>query len=110
MKIVTDATHPPGMCLASRDADGPFFDTGLYARHVDPYIYISCHFVKERAKDLGMVESEEVDALRERFEAQAEEIARLKRFVEAHQVFEAAVDGLREDEVQIEPAAFAGIE
>jgi hypothetical protein len=92
MRIVETATKAPGMCLASRDTDGPFFDTGLFARHRDPYMYISCKWVEEAAQELGMVPASEVEALKEQLESYAAKIENLERFVEAHRSLEAAAE------------------
>ena len=78
------------MCLASRDTDGPFFDTGLYARHRDPYMYIGTRWVEEAAQELGMVPAAEVEKLRDQLESYAAKIENLERFVEAHSALEEA--------------------
>lgn len=87
-KLVDQATNSPGKCLVSRDTEGPFIDTGCYAMHHNPYLYLSVRWVKEIARDLlGMVPAEEVEgqlnAMREAVEEQNQRIAELTRFEEA---------------------------
>lgn len=101
MRIVDTATKPPAMCLASRDTDGPFFDTGLYARHRDPYMYISTRWVEEAAQELGMVPAAEVEGLRDQIDSYAAKIENLERFVEAHRTLEEAAESV----VPVEVAA-----
>lgn len=88
MKIVEKAARPPGYCLASRDTEGPFIDTGLYARHRDPYIYLSVRWIEEQAQELGMVSAELVEALKVRLLEMEAEIGRLTQFIEAQKSFE----------------------
>lgn len=98
-RIVTEATKAPGQCLASRDAEGPFIDTGLYAAHHNPYIYLSVPWLEQTAKDvLGMVPAKEVQeryaALEAEIKAYAEKLADLQRFEEAAVEYEAAKERL----------------
>jgi hypothetical protein len=88
MKIVDTAVRPPGMCLVSRDTDGPFFDTGVYARHHDPYMYIGTRWVEEAAQELGMVRQAEVDAMREQLANMETELSELRAFMEVQGEFE----------------------
>lgn len=106
MKIVEEAVRPPGMCLASRDTEGPFIDTGLRAAHRDPYIYLSCRWIEEAAKELGMVPKAEVDERFAKLEAEqeeyAEQLASLKRLADAATEFSEATEAVAEQSVEEE--------
>lgn len=88
VRLVDEAKNRPGKCLASRDTEGPFIDTGCWAREHDPYVYLSVRWVEEVATDLlGMVPAKEIQ---ERFAGletlvveQSEKLAALERFEEA---------------------------
>jgi hypothetical protein len=111
LKIVEEAVRPPGMCLASRDTEGPFIDTGLRAAHRDPYIYLSCRWIEEAARELGMVPKAEVDARFAKLEAEheeyAEKLAALQRLADAATEFSEATEAVAgqsvEEEVQLPP-------
>jgi hypothetical protein len=51
-KLVAEAKNRPGRCLASRDTEGPFVDTGCWTREHDPYLYLSVRWIKEVGKSL----------------------------------------------------------
>lgn len=51
-KLVDQAKNRPGRCLASRDVEGPFIDTGCWTREHDPYLYISVRWLKEVGRNL----------------------------------------------------------
>jgi hypothetical protein len=110
-KLVDEAKKRPGKCLASRDVEGPFIDTGSWAREHDPYIYLSVRWVEEVAKDLlGMVPAKEVDerfaSLEGQLKEQAEKLAALERFEEAALEYEdarAAVAFVEVEPIPIEP-------
>ena len=95
MRIVNKGDEPlnfPGVCVFTRDAEGPFLDTDTYlnAREldgVDPYAYIHVTKVKDMGRAVGMVEGEKVEAL----EAELEE---LRAEVEANAAKAAAWDAL----------------
>ena len=70
------------MCLASRDTEGPFIDTELRAAYRDPHIYLSCRWIEEAAKELGMVSKVEVDERYARIEAELEAQGRHLRELE----------------------------
>lgn len=109
MKIVQEAVRPPGMCLASRDTEGPFIDTGLRAAHRDPYIYLSVRWVEECARELGMVPKVEVDARFAKLEAEqeeyAEQLAGLKRLADAATEFSEATEAVAEHSLEEEGQA-----
>jgi hypothetical protein len=100
MKIVDEAVRPPAMCLASRDTEGPFIDTGLRSGMVDPHIYISCRWIEEAARELGMVPKVEVDARFAKLEAEHEEYAAklsaLQRLADASAEFSEATEAVVE--------------
>lgn len=99
-RIVQRATMPPAKCVISGDIDGPFIDTGVRCDQVAPYIYLHVPVVEWLARELcEMVPKAEVDAIREAFEGQTERIAELEKFVEAHQAFSTAVEGLEAEPV-----------
>lgn len=106
MKIVQEAVRPPAMCLASRDTEGPFIDTGLRAAHRDPYIYLSVRWIEECARELGMVPKAEVDARFAKLEAEQEEyveqLAALKRLADAATEFSEATTAVVEQSVEEE--------
>lgn len=108
MKIVEEAVRPPGMCLASRDTEGPFIDTGLRAAHRDPYIYLSVRWIEECARELGMVPKVEVDARFAKLEAEheeyAEKLAALQRLADAATEFSEATEAVAEQSVEEEVA------
>jgi len=94
-RIVEEASKAPGKCLASRDAEGPFIDTGLYAAHRNPYIYLSVPWFEQTAKELlGMVPAKEVEGRFAELEAQVEDLTEkltdLQRFEDAVAEYEAA--------------------
>jgi hypothetical protein len=87
-KLVDQAKRRPGKCLASRDTEGPFIDTGCWTREHDPYLYLSVRWVEEQARDLlGMVPAKEVEerfaGLELELREQAEKLKALERFEEA---------------------------
>jgi hypothetical protein len=87
-KLVDEAKRRPGKCLVSRDIEGPFIDTGCWAREHDPYLYLSVRWVEEVAADLlGMVPAKEVEerfaGLEALLKEQGEKLAALERFEEA---------------------------
>lgn len=87
-KLVDEAKRRPGKCLVSRDIEGPFIDTGCWAREHDPYLYLSVRWVEEVATDLlGMVPAKEVEerfaGLEAQLKEQSEKLAALERFEEA---------------------------
>lgn len=94
-KLVNEAKRRPGKCLASRDTEGPFIDTGCWTREHDPYLYLSVRWVEEVAKDLlGMVPEKEVEerfaGLEAQLKEQGEKLAALERFEEAVAEYEEA--------------------
>lgn len=113
MKIVQEAVRPPGMCLASRDTEGPFIDTGLRAAHRDPYIYLSVRWIEEAARELGMVPKVEVDARFAKLEAEheeyAEQLAALKRLADAATEFSEATEAVAEQSVEEESPQMNGL-
>ena len=61
----------PGVCVFTGTSDGDLIDTGFWLNAkdldgVDPYGYVSVGFVKNMAKEIGMVDGAEVERLRER--------------------------------------------
>ncbi len=86
--LVDDAKKRPGKCLVSRDIEGPFIDTGCWAREHDPYLYLSVRWVEEQAVNLlGMVPAKEVEerfaGLEAQLKEQGEKLAALECFEEA---------------------------
>lgn len=107
--LVDQASKPPGKCLVSLDTEGPFVDTGMYAMHHNPYLYLSVRWVKEVAQNLlGMVPAEEVEArlaeLGAQIAEQAEKLALLEHFAKAAAEFEIAREAVGAGEVAAEPA------
>ncbi len=94
-KLVDNADRRPGRCLASRDTEGPFIDTGCWTREHDPYLYLSVRWVEENARNLlGMVSAKEVDERYGKLEAllseQAERLEALAEFETAAVEYEEA--------------------
>jgi hypothetical protein len=107
-KIVEEANRRPGKCLASRDTEGPFIDTGCWTREHDPYLYLSVRWFEETARDLlGMVSAQEVEerfaTVEAQLKEQAERIAELQRFEEAAAEYEEARQAV--SFVEVEPVA-----
>lgn len=102
MRIVEKAVKPPGMCLLSRDTEGPFFDPGLYARHRDPYMYVSVRWVEDRARELGMVPGREIEELeselRNMLAGYVAKVEQLEKFVEAHETLVESAASLADGE------------
>lgn len=110
--IVDQATNPPGKCLVSRDETGPFIDTGCYAMHHNPYLYLSVRWVKEVAQNLlGMVPAEQVQErfgdLEAQIAEQAEQLALLEHFAEVAADYEEARQGVSPDLATVEADAEA---
>lgn len=83
-RIVEQAEMPPGQCLFSQDAEGPWIDTGLYAPWVKPYGYLGVRYVEELARDLlGMVPGKQVRDLEAQLEAIRERLAEVQEFIDA---------------------------
>lgn len=60
-KKVGEATRPPGKCIASRDIEGPFIDTGNQITERGQ-VYISCRWLGEAAEEfLDMVPRSELE-------------------------------------------------
>jgi hypothetical protein len=94
-KLVDNADRRPGRCLASRDLEGPFIDTGCWSREHDPYVYLSVRWVEEVATNLlGMVSEKEVNerfaGLEAQLKEQGEKLAALAEFEAAAVEYEAA--------------------
>jgi hypothetical protein len=86
-KVVDQAAKPPGKCIASRDIEGPFIDTGNNITERGR-VYLSCRWVKEAAAEFcDMVPLEEVEerfaTLEDQVKEQAKKLASLERFEEA---------------------------
>lgn len=98
-QIVEQAKHRPGKCLVSRDTEGPFVDTGCWAREHDPYLYLSVRWVEEvGTKLLGMVSHEkymaEFEELKALVKEQEERLAALTRFEDAVAEFSEAKEAV----------------
>jgi hypothetical protein len=98
-KLVDEAKRRPGKCLVSRDIEGPFIDTGCWAREHDPYLYLSVRWVEEVAKDLlGMVPAKEVEerfaGLETQLTEQGKKLAALERFESAVAEYEEAKEAV----------------
>jgi len=79
----------PGVCIFTRDSDGPFLDTGCYlnARDLDgadPYAYIHVQKVVDMGRVVGMVPKEEFERLQERVAKQDERVRELEALVDAY--------------------------
>lgn len=93
-KVVKQADRPPGKCIASRDIEGPFIDTGNNITERG-HVYVSCRWIKEVAQEfMDMVPREEVEERFADLEAQVKEQAQrlqaLAEFEEATVEYEAA--------------------
>jgi hypothetical protein len=99
MKVVEKAYHAPGMCVVSRDIDGPFVDletwTGLTD---DAHLYLHVPVAEEIGRTVGMIPKGEVEGLQERVAELAEEIEKARRQI-------AAYEQLREEITDKEPIA-----
>ena len=92
MRIVdknTEVLNFPGVCVFTRDSEGPFLDTDTYlnARElegVDPYAYIHVQKVVDMGRVVGMVPKEDVERLEQRVKAQDERVRELEALVEAY--------------------------
>jgi len=83
-RIVEQAEMPPGQCLFSQDADGPWIDTGIYAPWVKPYGYLGVRYVEGLARDLlGMVPAKQVRGLEKQLEEIRERFAEVQQFIDA---------------------------
>lgn len=97
--LVEQADKPPGKCLASRDTEGPFIDTGCYAMHQNPYIYLSVRWLEMIAtKHLGMIPisqyERELGAVKELAKEQGERLDTLTRFEDAVAEYEQAKEAV----------------
>jgi hypothetical protein len=82
-KVVDQALQPPAKCLVTGDTDGPFIDTGTWARQHDPYIYLHVPLIEYYARELlGMVSAEKVADLEERLAENYQRLTKLQRFVD----------------------------
>lgn len=86
--LVEQADKPPGKCLASRDTEGPFIDTGCYAAYNNPYVYLSVRWLEMIAtKHLGMISiaqyERELGRLKALVKDQDDRLAALTRFEDA---------------------------
>jgi len=98
-KVVAQAKNRPGKCMASRDTEGPFIDTGCWTREHDPYLYLSVRWVEEVAKKLlGMVPAKQAEKefkeLKELVVQQNERIEALTRFEDAAVEYEEAKEAV----------------
>jgi hypothetical protein len=94
-KLVHQADRRPGRCLASRDVEGPFIDTGCWSREHDPYVYLSVRWFEETARNLlGMVSAQEVEerfaSIQAQVKEQAEKLEALAEFETAAIEYEEA--------------------
>ena len=65
MKLVTSLEHEPAKCVVTGDIEGPFVDFECWSPQVDPRIALHAPVIKQAARELlGMVEAEEVEALK----------------------------------------------
>lgn len=86
-KLVEQADKPPGKCIASRDIEGPFIDTGNNIT-TRGHVYVSCRWIGEAAAEfLGMIPEKEVQ---ERFAALEGQLKEQSKRLEALAEFEAA--------------------
>lgn len=95
MRIIDKKANPgevlnfPGVCVFTRDSEGPFLDTGTYlnAREldgVDPYAYIHVQKVVDMGRAVGMVPKEDVERLQEQVEAYAAKVDELRELLDAY--------------------------
>ena len=91
MRIVdkSEVLNFPGVCVFTRDSEGPFLDTDTYlnARDlggVDPYAYIHVQKVVDMGRVVGMVPKEDVERLQERVEKQDERVRELEALLDAY--------------------------
>lgn len=86
MKIVDKAFHAPGMCVVSRDIDGPFVDletwTGLTD---DAHLYLHVPVAEEIGRTVGMIPKGEVEALKRRVEELAENLKKERKRITAYE-------------------------
>ncbi len=85
----------PGVCVFTRDSEGPFLDTKtwLNARDiggVDPYGYIHVAKVIDMGRAVGMVSKSDYDAQLERADAAEAKVAELEKLLEAHRTIKDA--------------------
>ena len=83
MEVVEKAVNFPGVCVFTRDSEGPFLDTDTYlnARDldgVDPYAYISVQKVIDMGRVVGCLPPEEAHRLTEEVAALREQVAELE--------------------------------
>lgn len=87
--IVDKALMAPGKCAVTGDMDGPFIDTGSWARHHDPYIYLHVPLVEYYARELlGMVPKEDLDLVEEYVAACEKELEELRHFAKTTEEFQ----------------------
>ena len=92
MRIVdkeSEVLNFPGVCIFTRDSEGPFLDTDTYlnAREldgVDPYGYIHVQKVVDMGRVVGMVPKEDVERLQEQLKQYGEKVAELEKLLEAY--------------------------
>ena len=95
-KIVYTAEKAPGQCLVSQDLEGPFIDAGCWAPWRDPYVYLSCRWLEEVARDqLNMFHHEKVDEkiaeMQAQLDAYAEEMEKMRNLSEAAEGLQSAL-------------------
>lgn len=93
-KLVEQADKPPAKCIASRDIEGPFIDTGNQITERGR-VYVSVRWLQEAAAEFcDMVPREEVETrfadLEAQMAAQAERLKDLGDFEDAVAEYEAA--------------------
>ena len=96
MKVVEQATQSPGLCLFTAELEGPFLDTERWISYTDPYGYISVSFVEEMGRAVGMVDAQEVAALKAQLAQYGQKLAELQGIADAINDREAAEAKLAE--------------
>ena len=91
----------PGVCVFTRDSEGPFLDTGTYlnARDldgVDPYCYIHVQKVIDMGRVVGMVPASDVERLQLRLDALGEKLKETEKLLDAYTTIKDAEQVLEE--------------
>lgn len=100
MKIVTkdSGLNAPGYCVFTHDIDGPFLDTKKWINDIDPYGYVQVEYVKEMGRAVGMVDPDDVKALKQRVAEMALELEELR-------LIAGAIENYRDAEETLEAVA-----
>jgi hypothetical protein len=85
----------PGVCVFTRDSEGPFLDTDTYLNAkdldgVNPYAYIHVQKVVDMGRVVGMVPKEDFEVLAEQVQVYGERVAELEKLLEAVQTIKDA--------------------